>query len=260
MISCNFFNPGSATKTPDLIGTAVQATMVARITETPSSSSSDTQEATPIVVLTAAITPTEVITTTPDSQKPAIGDPILKDTLSSGNGFGLAGSSYSDDVATASVANGVLTLSTNSTTGWRTWRVRPPEFSDAYLEGSLKATFCASSDLYGLVFRAPDYTSGKGYYFGVTCDGRYSLSKWEDSKTTSLVSLAGDPVIEQGAGKTNRLGILAKGSSLKLYVNDKLLQEVTDGTFSKGYFGVFVGGFSGGLSVDLDEIAYWNAP
>ena len=81
--------------------------------------------------------------------------------------------------------------------------------------------------MYGLVFRAPD--ANAGYFFGVTCDGRYNLTSrdFEDGTDVVLISLT-QGAINTGSGATNRLGVEADGNQIKLYANDTLLQEVTD--------------------------------
>lgn len=109
-----------------------------------------------------------------------------------------------------------------------------------------------------MVFRAPDYSSGYGYYFGLTCDGQYDLIRWNSSGVKNVINLTSDPAILTGAGQTNIMGIMAVGGSIKLYVNQKMVIEIADTAFSEGHFGLFVAGTSGGLSISVDDMAYWD--
>ncbi len=111
------------------------------------------------------------------------------------------------------------------------------------------------------MFRAPDYETGHGYYYNVTCDGRYSLSKWDDNGQAVIASGSTLPAYNSGTGQTNRLGVLAKGKKLTLYVNGQSIVEVeNDALPNAGYFGPSISGQSGNLTVALDEIAYWSVP
>jgi hypothetical protein len=245
----------------DLIETIVVQTLDAIPTATPEPIQTQPEiELTEMVVLTIEPTATQTFTPTPGDLLANLGNPILKDTLDRGNGFGISAGGYSDEAAEITVANGAMNMSSRSTTGWRTWRVRPPETADAYLEGIYQTNNCSGSDQYGLVLRAPNYESGHGVYFGLTCDGRYSLLRWDNSGLSTIVSAASSQFIESGPGKTNRLGILAKGSNFKLFANGQMLQEVSDAALEKGFFGAYIIGNSGILNVSLHEITCWPAP
>lgn len=188
-----------------------------------------------------------------------LGTPTKLDTLDSPQGFGLAGG-YEDSAAKIVVSNGAMIMTSYSTVGWRTWRVRPPELSNAYLEAVFRTTNCVGSDQYGLVFHAPNYDTGFGYYFSVTCDGRYGFSRWDANGTSTLVNLTPDTNILSGSGQVNRLGVMIKGQKIQLYVNGNSVKEVEDAALASGYFGAFIGGFSGNFTVQMEEIAYWLNP
>ena len=145
--------------------------------------------------------------------------------------------------------------------GYLGWRLAPRSPKNFYLEATFTTGSCGGADLYGLVFRAKDYSSGFGYYFEITCDGRYSLSRWDDSGKATILGKSTNAAILPGANKTNHFGVMANNDSLKLYANGKLLQEVKDKTFlSSGYIGPFIAGQTGGFTVEMDEIAYWQLP
>jgi len=64
----------------------------------------------------------------------------------------------------------------------------------------------------------------RGYLFGISCDGQYSLRKWDGKAgdkgvMTVLVNWTASPSIQAGSNKTNTIGFMAVGDRLILYAN-----------------------------------------
>ncbi len=263
MTSCNLPSSTTATPTADRLATAVKGTLTALPTPTVVS----TQViALPTLEVTATAAPTMTQTgstnplATPSGDPRSwLGNPTRTDTLDSPQGFGLAGG-YEDSAAKIFVSGGAMTLTSFSTVGWRTWRVRPPSLTNTYLEGTFNTVNCSGSDQYGLVFKAPNYDTGFGYYFGVTCDGKFSLMRWDNSGNAILIPQTSEPAILQGSGQANRLGVMTAGDKITLYINGKQVKDVQDKALPDGFFGAFLGGFSGNFTIQLDEISYWAQP
>lgn len=213
---------------------------------------------------TSTPTPTETATATPTltptlDWKANLGTPAWQSTLDSPSAFFSSGNSYSDDYTTIIIAGGVMRLSSSSTFGYRGWRLTSKKPQNFYLEAKFNTISCSGNDTYGLVLRAPDYSSGYGYYYTLTCDGKYALTKWNDDGSAVVLDLTPGSSIRSGAGQTNTFGIWIRGSEIKLYANDVLLAELSDSAIpNAGHIGVFIAGRSGGMTVELDEIAYWN--
>ena len=56
------------------------------------------------------------------------------------------------------------------------WRLSWPLLEDFYLEATMQSPACQGKDHFGLMFRSPAKSEAtKGYLFGITCDGQYSL-------------------------------------------------------------------------------------
>jgi hypothetical protein len=214
----------------------------------------------PTETATPTITPTTTPTATPTQDwKASLGDPTWKTTFDSTAGFFSSGNSYSDDYTTISISGGVMHISSISTFGYRGWRMSSKKPQNFYLEAKFAPVSCSGNDTYGIVFRAPDYSSGYGYYLTLTCDGRIAMTKWDDAGSSIVFDYISDPIFKGGAGQTNLFGIMVKGSDFKVYVNNKLITEVSDYSISDaGSIGVFIAGYSGGLTVELDDLAYWN--
>lgn len=259
--------PVDPTPRPDEAGGGVMPTETAAPTSTP-------QPETPLPEATATLTehvlPTSTVAPQP-SFTPSAGDPRSRlgapaatDPMDhSTTWFWPTGS---DKYTAASFSDGVMSISAlTDTDGWRMANPRDRAFSSIYLEGAFRTTTCSGSDHYGMILRVPEvHEPDQGYLFGVTCDGRYSLRKWDGRAGTNgemrwLVNWTSSASIAAGSNATNRLGIFAVGSRLVLYANGTLLTEVNDASFPEGYFGVFAGSDeTTDLTIQVDEMSFWE--
>lgn len=249
------------------VATSVSSTLVAKTSEA-ASSQPDASDQQPTQeqpqpdastqTATATPTPTETVTPTPTAT-PELGPPTLRNPMDSNVAFGLQ-TPYEDANSYFGVANGKMTMKSYSQGGYRGWRLTSQIPANAQVQGIFITQACSGQDQYGIVLRAPDYGGGYGYYIGITCDSQYRITRWNSSGVTSLAT-GSNPAILGGAGQTNTVKVLIEGDTIKLTVNDSLIHEVSDSAFAdSGHYGVFVAAFSGGLVVDMDEIAYWKLP
>lgn len=259
--ACNMPSaPIEVTPTPDMIATQVSLLL----TEAPTATS-------PVILPTAtqppASTPTQAVPTptetalapTPtDTPVPALDPPDWKDTLDGGKAF----YKYENDNTRVTQEDGKLILTGITPNGWLGWSLtfsRKP--TDFRLEAVFVPQSCSGSDIYGILFRAPNTSAG--YFFGVTCDGRYNLHlrDFENDVDTVLVNLTNGTGIQTGSNAANRLAVKAVGDKISLYANDTLLQEVTDSTYTSGNFGAFVAANeTPGFTVWMEEISLWDLP
>jgi Domain of Unknown Function (DUF1080) len=267
LTACNF--PLSKTQaTPDVVGTRVAqaktqtatAASVSQQTQQAASSATMALSATPTGTPTSVIT--ETPTTTPTTSDPAklLGTPAWDDPMDNGKAFGLDSSGYNDGYAQFSISNGVMVMTSLTTAGYKEWRLTDRSISNYYLEGTFKTNDCSGSDQYGLVFRVPDYSSGYGYYLTITCDGTYSVLKWDSNGTSTLVNAATSDKIKAGSNQTNRIGVMVNGSDYTLYFNGEKIQEFKDSAFgSASKLGVFITGYNtSNFTVDVDKLDLWN--
>lgn len=203
----------------------------------------------------AAATPTATLTTSDPTRN--LGDPDWIDKMDNGDNWVLG----SDAFTQIKFEDGFMKLTSVHPTD-NGWRVTRPVISNFYLETSLKTPACEGSDQFGLFFRVPaDSGASKGYLFGITCDGRYSLRRWDGSVMHSLIAPTAYPAINKGPNVDNKLGVMARGADLAFYINGEKIQEVTDSNYLQGKFGIFVGGGSANnLTVWVDQIRYWENP
>lgn len=252
----------SPTATQDLVATIVEQTLSAP-TNTVNPTNTEEVSVTLTPTPESSITPT--ITTSPtvvtDEIRNTLGAPAWQDQLNDCSSFGLC-TPYEDNNSKVTVADGAMIMTSKTTGGYQTWRLTYPRPQNMYLEGTFTVQTCSGGDMYGLVFRAKDYTSGVGYYLGVTCDGRYSLDKWDASGKSNVLSLTQSDVLVAGSNQTNRIGVLANGDSFRIYANGRFIQEITDSSIpGEGYIGAFIAGVNTpGFTTELTDIAYWNLP
>ena len=220
----------------------------ATLTRTGTSSASSTS--TP----TRSPTPTAI----PGDPRTTLGTPVWKETFQKPTTWGLD-APYDDGHTRVSIDPGKILLKSFDSNGWHGWRMMTnPKIQNFYLETTITTQTCSGADLFGLVFRANN--EFQGYWFGVTCDGRYNLTSGDIYNETELIKAKASPLIKAGSGQTNRLGVVAKDKKITLYMNGKLLDEVTSDAYSSaGTFGYFIAAYkTPGFTYESTEIAYWN--
>ncbi len=261
LTSCNF--PLSrSTPNPDLVDTMVSATLNAVSTPTvqlPTTSIPTVALNTLAPADTPTITPTA--TPPPGDPKLTLGVPGFTDTFTNGTAFGLV-TPYEDDAVIIKIENGSMQFSSLRINGGKRWRLTSRNPKNLYLEGTFRIVSCAEDDQYGLVFRSPTYGDGIGYYFGVTCSGKYSLQAYDGTDSFNIVGWTADSNILSGSGQVNRLGVMAVNNSIKLYVNGNLIKESSDSSIDKpGYVGAYTAAYDDpGFTVQMEEISLWSLP
>jgi len=195
-----------------------------------------------------------------EDPKKALGTPNWLDTLNSGKNWSLESGVETINNTQISTENGFLVMTQNIATGGKTWWLNYLTIQDFYMDAKFIAQNCSGTDQYGLVLRAPNYDDGYGYYFTITCDGRFTLMKWDSLGATNLFSLEQSPEIISGPNQVNEIGIWMKGSLIRLYANQKLLKEINDGSLTNsGHFGVFIDAReTPGFTIMMDQIEYWE--
>ncbi len=140
------------------------------------------------------------------------------------------------------------------------WRLSWPFLENFYLEATLKSPDCEGYDHFGLMFRVPENAdANKGYLFGITCDGRFSLRRWDGKNMYYPVNWTSSAAINQGDNAVNVLGVMAQDANLAFYINGQKVSEVSDNTYLEGSFGIFVGGTNTeDIAVWVDQIRYWH--
>ncbi len=206
---------------------APSATPTEGETQTPEPTPSETPEPSE----TAAPTPT----LSGSDPKANLGSPTWRDTFDNALNWPL----YEDEHVSMQIKDNQLVMTAFNADKWDSWMLTWPVLENFYYEITASSGKCKGQDHYGLVARAP--SENKTYLFGVSCEGEYSLRKWDGKRMTYLVEWTPSEDILKGANQTNRLGIKADGNTLSLYANGNLLAEKNDNSYKKGGIGVFIG-------------------
>jgi len=238
------------------------AAVVEEAVATPEPAVEVTEE--PEVEETPVVTEEPLVEPTVESLDPAVylGTPNWVDEMEKPE-FWVAGS---DEFTTAVFENGAMTFKALSETpGWRI--ATTEELSKAYMEATVKMGACSGTDSYGLVVRVPKNVNyNQGYFFTITCDGRYSVRLWdglsgENGKSLMLKNLTASALINKGKDQTNRLGVAAVGDSLTLFINGEKVEVIKDEVYASGFFGMFINrDNTKDLTVKVEQVRYWVNP
>ena len=129
------------------------------------------------------------------------------------------------------------------------------EYADFVMEVDAAQVSGPDNNAYGVILRY-GLESDEFYAFVISGDGYYAFTvdgaNHEDPEF--LAEWAESSAIKTGA-QTNRLKVVAVGSSMKYYVNDQLLGEVQDSRFGTGTVGFFAGTVDeGNVQIAFDNL------
>jgi hypothetical protein len=95
--------------------------------------------------------------------------------------------------------------------------------------------------------------------FGITCNGTYRLYQWDHGYFKNIQPYTASQYINVGTYKKNRLGVMAMGKTLTLYINGYKVGEYTNDWFARGQFGIMLGpNQTQNLTIKVSEMAYWQ--
>ena len=252
--------------------TAVVATSEPVVTTAePTAEPTEAPEATDVVA-GGTVTPeaTEQPTAAPTAQVPDT-DPVKKlGTPSSVDPFDTyekwAWPTGADDYITVNFKDGYMQMTGLTTmAGWRLPMVT--QQTNSYIELTVNSGTCDAKDSYGIILRVPVFKEPtQGYLYEVTCDGYLRLWKWDGNvkpkgEAEILINWKESTDIKKGANQVNRLGVMAVGNKISIYMNGVPQGETTDGSFKAGFFGTFVRSVTTSkYTVKFDEMKFWENP
>lgn len=114
----------------------------------------------------------------------------------------------------------------------------------------------------GIAFRV-DAINQKLYLFGISPDGLYALVYAAGSAgglaNEKLLASANSPAIVTGLNQQNTLTVIARGSSIYLYINKQYVTTLTDSSSTIGAIGMLAGSSAGGTSnVTYSDAQVWT--
>ncbi len=130
-----------------------------------------------------------------------------------------------------------------------------PIFTDFVMQVDARILAGSPQSSYGLLFRMQNAT--QFYRFDITGDGMFIVERRnsDGSWTRFVPDWTDSAAINQGVDAVNQLRVEAVGDTMRFYVNDTLLQQVSDGQFVGGTIGLDAGTFGqSGLQVAFDNL------
>ncbi len=113
-------------------------------------------------------------------------------------------------------------------------------------------------DLIGLIFRDDPHGLG-AYVFAIDSVGGYTLVSADSQGKVKFLTAASSSVINTGLNQSNLLTVIARGSTIYLFINQQYLTSVSDSTSSVGWIGVVSGNARGGyVDVAFSGIQVWR--
>lgn len=167
---------------------------------------------------------------------------------------------FDDEQAKVEMKPDELVLTAYKDNSRDVWSMSYPVLSDFYLEiTGTSGEACSGKDRYGPIVRAPD--NNQGYLYQVSCDAMYQLRKWDGVEYTDLIKWTPSEYIVPGPNQTHRVGFMADGNNLSVYVNGFLLGEAVDDSYNEGTFGISIAAAdTPGFTVMVSEVLYWELP
>ncbi|MCA9935106.1 MAG: DUF1080 domain-containing protein [Ardenticatenaceae bacterium] len=130
-----------------------------------------------------------------------------------------------------------------------------PIFSDFTLTVDARQIAGDVQGSYGILFRMQN--AEQFYRFDITSSGMYVVERRSpDGSWTRFVNdWTETPAINQGLGAVNQLRVEAVGTAMHFYVNDVLVQQVSDNQYVAGTIALDAGTFGQtGLQVAFDNL------
>lgn len=265
-------SPEPATQDPGMVQTNEMETVVASFTRTVEALPSATEAlasptpvpptATSLALETPTLEPTETPLPSPsptltlEDPKTELGGPTWQANFQDPSRWFL----FDDDHVKFELDNQTLVMTAYNADGWEGWSMVRPAESDFYLEMTgLSGETCTGRDRYGMIVRAT--TTNEGYLLGMSCDGHFRLRSYDGETFQTLIDWTFSQAIQTGANQTNRLGFMAQGARLGLYINGIQVAEILDDTFSEGSFGFFISAAATeNWTVTVLDALYWDLP
>lgn len=135
------------------------------------------------------------------------------------------------------------------------WGLNQESHTDVILEVEATPLTIHLGNGFGIMCRAS--TNGDGYYFMINGNGEFSISKGEGDYVLPLVDWQPSDAIRRDID-LNHIRAICIGDTLAMMVNDQLVAEVTDTTYTDGFAGLSVAAAENSdVDVAFDNLAIY---
>jgi hypothetical protein len=216
----------------------ISCTSPTQITPTVTPTLAPTETPTPTVVwFPPTPTKTPVVKEEPTATlelRPGVGDIIFEDNFSNDSSNWLIGQNAN---GTTAIGVNEITLAIIQPRAYLSSIRSDLTFSDFYVEITASPSLCVGLDEYGLLFRVR--SSEDFYRFSLSCDGQVRLDRVVGGTAGSPQPWLISASVPRGAPSSSRLGVWARESDLRFFVNDEYQFAVIDTYHDIGNIGVF---------------------
>jgi hypothetical protein len=111
-------------------------------------------------------------------------------------------------------------------------------------------------DCGGITFR--DDSNGHFYKFIICQDGTYKVNKYINNNSSTTLQESNSSAIRTGLDQQNKIAVVASGSTITFYVNERQIDREQDSSYTPGKIALIASSYSanGGHATD---VAYSNA-
>ncbi|NKQ36510.1 MAG: DUF1080 domain-containing protein [Chloroflexi bacterium] len=148
-----------------------------------------------------------------------------------------------DAQGVSSIVNEQLVIEINAPNTLQFATLADYTFDDFALEVDGRQISGDLGNTYGVLFRLQD--PSRFYRFEINGNGQYMLERrnGDGSWTRFVDDWTETTAVKQGISVVNRLKVEANGPSIAVYVNDQLVQEITDSAYLRGNIALDAGTF-----------------
>lgn len=240
--------------------------------DTPTPSGTPTNTAIPSNTPTPSETPlpSDTPTQTPTPTEPPFdpsaeyGSPTLFDSLDNDRNWVNSSGQLPDTPEIRLALGGGQMHVTGKQAGFDTWWYTWPSPTDFFIEMKVETDTCSGKQEYGLIMRGPLVVnaSARGYIYTFSCDGYYRLDRLDSTSPYTKIELIDwtkSDHLNAGSNEKNVMGIRMVGDVITLYANGFELEEIEDGHYAAGRFGLFVNAdATANFTFNVDELTYWD--
>ena len=103
-----------------------------------------------------------------------------------------------------------------------------------------------------------DGSTTKFYAVRFDTNGVYDLFSTQDSSHSTELAYGSSASFKKNAGQTNLLTIIARNSSIYVYINKQYVGNITDGTYKSGQIGFFAEDHTNPTEVAFNNAQVWQ--
>lgn len=256
-LSVNGYLYYTASHSAHQTSTTAPASATSQITNTaqPSATAKPTEAAQPTATAVPQVNPTKPVATPPPQQvstpTPQPGSAlVLNDPLTAQDANQWSLVTFTGGAGGCGFSNGAYHAVAAQAGSFAICTAQATNFANFTYQVQMTILSGTTQDGGGLIFRS---SNGSAYRFRVGINGSFDLV----DQIKELAS-GSSPAIKTGLNQTNLLTVVARGSSISLYVNKQLIANVHDSLSGSGSIGMLAVDFTNPTDVAFNNAQVWQ--